>query len=264
VYAFHHADASPSAPSLADPDGIARYRWWLGHQATFCVWRLLSTSLTLLAEGEQPAVEIATAATRMYDVYSVLLLYAGSCSPEVYGRVIRPEMAHADSAFSGRWARDYEDIPRLLRAVRQAQPAALLSDLLTACEANRVVHVAVAKRLVSGGPSLLRLSGRDRNDENTDRERDVFDAFFLVERTEVCRQAFTAKLVGLYTLVLNDLAERPLDNSCTKPGLPRAHLDTVTGFQRNAGAILRRFLALPQICDHGDGRVSQCEYGRHS
>jgi hypothetical protein len=156
-------------------------------------------------------------------------------------------MARADPAFSGRWARDYEDIPRLLRAVRQAQPAALLSDLLTACKANQVVHVAVAKRLVSDGPSLLRLNGRDRNDEVTDRERDIFDAFFLVERAEVCRQAFTATLVGLCTLMLSDLAERPLGNSCTTPGPSTAHLDTVTGFQRNAGAILRRFLTLPQI-----------------
>jgi hypothetical protein len=146
VCASVDADSLPSAPSFADPDDIATYRWWLGHQATFCVWRLLSTSLALLAEGERSPEETVAAAThaaQMYDVYSVLLLYAGSCSPEVYSRVIRSEMARADPAFSGRWARDYEDIPRLFRAVRQAQPAAFLSDLRMAYKANLVVHAAM-------------------------------------------------------------------------------------------------------------------------
>jgi hypothetical protein len=238
-----HTDPSPSARSFADPDDIARYRWWLGHQATFCVWRLLSAALTVLAQATRPSAEAVAAAARMYDACSVLLLYAGSCSPEVYGRTIRSAMACADPAFSGRWARDYEDIPGLMQAVRRAQPAALLSDLLIACKVNYAVHVAVAKYLVPDGPSLLRLSGRDSN-EVTDRERNVLDAFFLVERVEVCRQAFTATLVGLCTLVLIDLVERPLSDACLMPGTSGAGMDMVAGFQRDAGAILRRFLTV--------------------
>ncbi len=37
----------PNAPD--DPDDLARYRWWIGHQLTFCVWRLLSERLTSIA-----------------------------------------------------------------------------------------------------------------------------------------------------------------------------------------------------------------------
>ncbi len=137
-----------------DPDELARYRWWIGHHLAFCVWRLLSERLASIANDQQTQPPSVAASIAMYDVYSVLLLYAGSCSPEVYLRTIRPAMVAADPAFSGRWARDYEAIPGLLRTIRRTRPAELVAGLLAAARTNQVVHMAVGKRLVHDGPSL--------------------------------------------------------------------------------------------------------------
>jgi hypothetical protein len=224
----HAVLASRSWPT--SPDERARYRWWIGHQVTFCVWRLLAESLTAIAANEHPAPEPVANAARLYDAYSALLCYAGSCTPEVYSRAIRAEMVRADPAFTGRWSRDYERIPALLRSVRRTRSAADISQLVTASRANQMAHIATAKRLVPNGISLLQQSTRAHDDQVTDRDRDLLDAFFLVTRAQISRAAFTAQLSGLTALVLADLADRPLEDDGG---------DTITRFQRDAVAILR-------------------------
>jgi L-tyrosine peroxygenase len=191
------------------PAAHARYRWWIGHQATFCVWRLLSESLAHLAEAERHQDEIAKRACALYEAYSLLLLYAGSCSPEIYEAVIRPEMTRAAPAFSGRWAQDYEAIPALLRWVRKAQPPDVVAELGATSKANRIVHMALAKRLVGDAPSLLREQG-GQDEAVTDDQRRQFDRFFRVRRTQICRQAFTLQLIRLYTAIVDDLDRAPL------------------------------------------------------
>jgi hypothetical protein len=181
----------------------------------------------------------------MYDVCSVLLLYAGSCSPEVYLRTIRPAMAAADPAFSGRWARDYEAIPGLLRAIRRTRSAEVVAGLLAAARTNQVVHMAMGKRLVQDGPSLLRQSDRRGDQPVTDRERDLFDAFFLVKRADVPRSAFVAQVRALTSLVASDVAERPLHEPAATWDLPVVHADLITKLQRDAPTVLRALLLLP-------------------
>ncbi|SFR30155.1 hypothetical protein SAMN04488564_1304 [Lentzea waywayandensis] len=221
-----------SGPPPADPDEHARFRWWLGHQLTFCVWRLLAESLTAVAAGEARAVEAA----ELYEAYSVLLRYTGSCSPEVYGRVIRPLMARADPAFSGRWASDHEDIPGLLREVRRVRPAREVSTLVAAARTSQVMHVAQAKRLVGSGASLLRQSSR-HDQPVTDRDRAIFDAFFLLTRTPISRTGFTAQFDVLIALALVDLADRPLVHD----GEP------TTRSQRESVAVLRSLSPLRKV-----------------
>lgn len=227
-----------------DPDELARYRWWIGHHLAFCVWRLLSERLASIANDQQTQPPSVAASIAMYDVYSVLLLYAGSCSPEVYLRTIRPAMVAADPAFSGRWARDYEAIPGLLRTIRRTRPAELVAGLLAAARTNQVVHMAVGKRLVHDGPSLLRQSDRGADQPVTDRERDLFDEFFLVKRVHVPRAAFVAQLRALTSLVASDVAQRPLYGSATTWDLPAVHAGLISKLQRTANAVLRDFLHL--------------------
>lgn len=228
-----------------DPDDLARYRWRIGHQLTFCVWRLLSERLATIAMEQRPVSETVAAGIALYDVCSMLLLYAGSCSPEVYLRTIRPEMADADPAFSGRWAREYEDIPGLLRVIRRTRPTAHVAGLLAAARTNQMVHMAVGKRLVPDGPSLLRQSSRKGEHPVTDRERDTFDAFFLVKRAAVSRSKFAAQIRALAGMVADDLAERPMIGPAATWDRPAGQADLVSGFQRDASKLLRDLLHLP-------------------
>jgi hypothetical protein len=233
------SDVEPrSVPAFLSPEDVAWRRWLLGHQLSFCVWRLLSEQLTSIVRARRPRSEGIAGGVAMYHAYSVLLLYSGSCPPEVYLRTIRPAMAAADPAFSGRWARDYESIPLLLRTIRQIHPTRFTGDLLAAARANQLVHMAVGRRLVSEGPSLLRGSNRE-GQPVTDRERDIFDAFFRVRRVDTSRSVFIGQLLALAGQVTDDLAERPLVEPDATWGLPAGHTDVVVGFQRDADAILR-------------------------
>jgi len=228
----------PAVPD--DADDLARYRWWVGHQLAFCVWRMLSESLTSITRAERPSSSLVDAATVLYDAYSVLLLYTGSCSPEVYSRTIRPAMAAAHPAFSGRWARDYEPIPPLMRVLRRTRPSAAVDRLVAAGHVSQLVHRAIGKRLIPDSPSLLKLHGHDPGQPVSDAERDVFDAFFLLTRKDMTRRAFDAEVDMLTVAVTTDLTERPLDESAGTPDAPSPHAAATIALRRDSVAILRR------------------------
>ncbi|ANZ39316.1 hypothetical protein BBK82_27955 [Lentzea guizhouensis] len=139
----------------------------------------------------------------------MLLAYSGSCSREVYENEIRPLMMSFDPAFSGRWARDYEPVPGLLRRARAALGSAAAAPLHSASKANLVAHMEVMRRLVPGGPSLLRESGRARM-STTDAERDRFDEFFLVSRENVCLSRYRAHRAAVFAAIDRDLAKHPV------------------------------------------------------
>ncbi|MDR6593482.1 L-tyrosine 3-hydroxylase [Saccharothrix longispora] len=184
----------------ADPDALGWYRWMLGHHVAVCVWRLLCDHLP-----EAPANPAAgEVVADLYDAYSALLLYSGSCSPQTYATVIRARMKARHPAFSGTWARDYEQVSELLGRFRPFAGERVKRALKT----NRLVHMTVAKRLVPQGKSLLRESGMDPT-RTVDTDRDRFDEFFGVDRAEVCRDEFADQLADRVRLVLDDLAARP-------------------------------------------------------
>lgn len=228
----------PQAPEEADD--LARYRWWVGHQLAFCVWRMLSESLTSITRAERLPSSLVDAATVLYDAYSVLLLYTGSCSPEVYASTLRPAMAAAHPAFSGRWARDYEAIPPLMRVVRRTRPSAAVDRLIAAAHVSQFVHRAVGKRLIPNSPSLLRLHGHEPEQPVSDAERDLFDAFFLVTRNDMTRQAFDAGRNMLTVAVTTDLTERPLNEAAGTPDAPGPRATATIALRRDAVAILRQ------------------------
>ena len=194
-----------------DPVDRAVHRWFLGHHGAFLVWRFLSASLDRLIR--EPDSELVRLTALGYDAYSAMLAYSGSCSREVYEDVIRPMMVAFDPAFSGRWARDHEPLPGLLRRARTALGPVAAAPLTSASKANLLVHQEVMRKLVPDGHSLLRESGRARV-PTTDAERARFDEFFLVSRENVCVSRYRAHRAAVLSAIGHDLANHPLGPGC--------------------------------------------------
>jgi hypothetical protein len=205
-----HISVDPSNRPSIDNATHAKYRWWVGHHAAFCLWRLLAETLIQIVRAGHDSVDTGPAIA-MYNAYSVLFLYAGSCSSQTYAEHIRPAMMATHPAFSGRWARDYELIPELLRAAKAAHPEGVFSDLLRASSINMHVHMGLAQHLVPDGRSLLQQAGL-RSESISDADRECFDRFFLVERAQICRKTFIAQFVARLTKIVDDLSRTPLDH----------------------------------------------------
>ncbi|WP_370942319.1 hypothetical protein AB5J62_24725 [Amycolatopsis sp. cg5] len=193
------------AAAVIDPDIPPRvaadplYRWVLGHQIAFGVWRLIADNLAEIASGGKPDFDPAW----LFDQYSILLLYTGSFTEIVYRERIRPSMMAADPAFSGRWGRDYHRVLRMLEAAKPHDT--VLRDALLR---NRRVHIAVARRLVPEGGSLLRDAGR-ASAPVTDAEFDIFDTYFGVRRAPCDRRGFLRSLASRAQAAHDDLVETP-------------------------------------------------------
>ncbi|WP_410604761.1 L-tyrosine 3-hydroxylase [Amycolatopsis sp. lyj-90] len=204
-----------SGPSTTESaETLAWRRWLLGHHASFVVWRLICRALSESTGhgGCDPDTSSAvhrkiTATAELFDVYSALLLYSGSCTTQVYADVIRPRMIACHPAFSGTWSRDYEKVRELLQPpLPECEPGARLKR---AVRFNRLVHISVAKRLVPEGNSLLRDAGRVGSPPEND-ERELFDAFFRTRRAGICVHEFVDQLIVRTELILADLAAYPI------------------------------------------------------
>ncbi|MQY18117.1 L-tyrosine 3-hydroxylase [Nocardia macrotermitis] len=192
--------ADPPVCLHNDANTVAWYRWLLGHHVVFGIWRLMLAALAADDELTQPRL------AALYDSYSALLLYSGSCTPEAYVRVLRPRMYAADPAMSGTWARDFNRV-RELQSRLTVPPD---SPLAAAVRRNRKVHIKVAARLVPEGRSLLQDSGRDLRQKVTSGESDTMDAFFRTERGPICRHRFATQSRARAEAVLADLAANPV------------------------------------------------------
>ncbi|WP_405796668.1 hypothetical protein [Streptomyces sp. NBC_01506] len=192
----------------------ARHRWFVGHHAAFAVWQLQARALQAMAVTPEPPTQRAVRrAAALYDAYSVLFLYSGSCSPEQYAAVVRPHMSAAHPAFSGAWARDHAPVPAALRLVRARHPASVLAPLTRAARDNQRAHMAVANKLVPSGGSLLEEAGRQTADLTTAAEHDLYDAYFGVRRRQVCRPGFEAQLVRRLAQCASDIVVHGLGPS---------------------------------------------------
>ena len=206
------AVALPAAP--AEPSALARHRWVLGHQLSFCVWRLMCENL---AAGAAAGRDELSRGALLFDVYSALLIYTGSCTPEIYHTAVRPWMTATSPAFSGTRARGYERVLTVVggpggQVFRDAPEPARpeIGAVRAAMAANRRVHMAMAMRLVPSGQSLLREAGRRPDGPPTDPERAILDAFFRTEYRPTCRTAFASQVWDRVTAALTDLTRSPL------------------------------------------------------
>ncbi|EME65656.1 hypothetical protein [Amycolatopsis decaplanina] len=184
-------------PPVQSEAEFAWYRWVLGHQGSFVTWRLLSSALDRRDLDEAAA---------LFDAYSALLLYSGSCTRDVYATVVRPRMAARHPAMSGMWARDYRHINAQLAEVVPAPGSALKE----AMKFNRLVHMTVAHRLVPAGGSLLRDAGHDAHQAPTAEELDILDDFFLLDRAPNCARGFVAASRARVAATLADLRMCPV------------------------------------------------------
>ena len=234
-----------SETALEGPMALCQYRWFVGHHGAFLAWRAMATGLARLARLEFPGPDLVHAAALAFDVYSIMLLYTGSCTRDEYNADIRPAMMSADPAFSGRWGRDFEAIPTLLRAVQSAHGREATAVLTAAAVTNRAAHVAVTRKLVPDGVSLLRGAGQDPREPATDAQRDTFDRFFLVERGCVNQVQYATQVLDVFARVLADLGQRPLRPSVRDfDGLPAERVAAITGLCGQAAGLLSRFARL--------------------
>ncbi len=205
-------------PPPVAPDDRIRYRWLVGHQLAFVVWRLLRQ--TLEDALCVPDADMLDRAARLYDIYTLLLLYTGSCSAERYAATVRADMAAWHPALSGEWHRDHIRLPQLVRKVRTGQTTQLSAPLTKAVKLNHAVHMGVAEKLVPDGQSLLQRAGKQAGEDPTDHERDLIDAYFQVRRRPVCWEGFVAQAVRRLAQVLCDIAHHGLHDGTSPPHLP--------------------------------------------
>jgi hypothetical protein len=186
----------------------------------------------------RPTAALVEQAVRLFDAYSLLLLYSGSCTPDRYASTVRVDMMAADPAFSGEWAADYRAIPTLLRRIRVTHPDTAAVTLTRAARFNHRVHMSVARRLVPDGVSLLKQASYSARG-TTAAENSVFDDYFLVRRARVCEHTFTAQAIRRLLLVSDDIAAHGLHGSTGAPQpLVPADREAFDHIDRTAGELL--------------------------
>ncbi|MFC7304762.1 hypothetical protein ACFQVC_11090 [Streptomyces monticola] len=217
-------------PALLDPPtsdrDLIRYRWMIGHQASFHIWQWLDARLSVLAHSDRPDDHAVREVALGYDCYSALLLYSGSGTAAQYEAHVRTSMRRHHPAFSGQWAPDHQRLPALCRSVLDAGPPHAMTPLRAAIDRNHLIHKAVADRLVPGGASLLRGTGRRPGTAPTQSELDCYDAYFGVRRSQVCRPSLVAQLVRRMAQIVRDVSLNGL--------YPWGHVTAATDSLRSA------------------------------
>ncbi|GAB3733506.1 hypothetical protein GCM10027598_58200 [Amycolatopsis oliviviridis] len=235
-------------PAVAEEEATAWGRWMLGHHLSFCAWRLLHESLSRAVTTEIARSREDRRIAELFDTYSALLLYAGSCTPKVYETVIRVRMAEAHPGFSGLWYRDNARIQEL--SARLTQRFGFGVEAKAAMRFNRLAHASLANRLVPEGPSLRRESGHAQS-AISESERDTADDFFRTRRKDLCRHEFVAQLISRTTVALTDLARHPLT--------ARYGHESVDRFQDTVCRRLERFALIALEEDHGAGQTNPAD-----
>ena len=184
------------------------FRWIVANQAVAALWQILDDELDLVLRAEVESA--ARNAASLLDGYSVLLIYAGTPTRDLYMRLIRPAMARQHRSFSGRWAQDYVPVMEKLRVLRKvyrtrARPD-FVDELIDVGKRNHLAHVAVAAKLVPGEESLLRShDGLASLGEPTEETVALYDAFYSTKRELVSRESVVEQLVFRLRAALRDL-----------------------------------------------------------
>jgi hypothetical protein len=208
------------APDTADQ--LFWFRWITGHQIAFVVWQELGGIIARGDTAQAPGRDATGRAARLVRAYSATLLYTGSCTREVYHRVIRPTMALQHPRFSGAWAPDYGPVRALLRGRAPGAPGETLDPLRRECALNATIHEGIADKLVPDERSLFQSSVGRGAAQNRNLLGALFDTYFLTIRAPLPHSAVLAQLVrriravradldsnGLYPGSVSSRAEKP-------------------------------------------------------
>jgi len=250
-----------------DDEQLYGFRWITGHQASFIIWWLTAQLLGQVGRGEVAPGDAASPLAGYIRAYCALLLYSGSCSPDVYDAVIRPSMRLRHPSFSGSWAADYAP----LRALFRGGPLPIgdvpgSADVRDAVRLQQAIHDGIAAKLVPDGESLLRRSPVRRTQPQL--RSLIYDNYFMTLRAPVSREAVGAQLLRRVVAIAQDVAIQGIDPVASmEPGVsPEDELpvelcvDEVTELRRSFSDVLARSAAyaarsapevLPDQSGHG-------------
>ncbi|WP_031068416.1 hypothetical protein [Streptomyces sp. NRRL WC-3742] len=187
------------------------FRWMIGHHISFVLWRLIADALKRLPPDQGDGEADSEALIQYVRAYSGMLLYTGSCTPEIYRATIRPSMFRLHSTFSGTWAPDFPPVRSLFRGRRvpPVQPSRA-PELVAQIELCHRIHLGVASKLVESGRSLLQQSVAEKAAQGHRMWEGIFDCYFLTQRAPVGADAVLAQLLRRNKAVVIDLATNGL------------------------------------------------------
>jgi hypothetical protein len=166
------------------------FRWVLSHHIIFLCWHRI-------AQQKSSAEFIP-----LIKLCSLILLYAASCPNALYKKHIRTFMALYHRGFTAKWSLEHHAYQRTVGKMLKSE---LNTEALrSAYYEHKMVHMAVAKKFMGVAPSLLKLHSGGHGDlgDLTPETQFVYDAFFLVKRTEqpahTLATAFQERLVQLH------------------------------------------------------------------
>ncbi|NSC25605.1 L-tyrosine 3-hydroxylase [Streptomyces albus subsp. chlorinus] len=209
------------------------YRWILGHQVAFALWRAMYEIIGDRRE-RMPSPPQLDSLTACVDAYSAMLLYASTVPRAHYHSHIRHRMMLHHPAFSGTWAPDYRPVRRLFRGRLPWQGDPSCQALRAALARNTEAHEYIAGHLVADGRSLLRQSVQAANLTVLRDKEELYDNFFLTVRRPISRVEFLRHLRERAAEVGADLAHNGL-----YPNVGGHHHPVVTG---PSGAVLITFV----------------------
>ena len=189
----------------ADERRLFRFRWILGHQMCFLLWRVLG-DVTHRGSGEKPDPRSLELMAACVDGYSSAMLYASTVPRAHYQIHLRVSMALQHPSFSGAWAADYRPIRWIFRNRAPWQADGSCPALARAIARNHVVHDRVADHLVPQGHSLLQESAGHPGTAAPGEKEDLYDNYFLVIRRPVNRPAFLTQFDSRVEALSADLA----------------------------------------------------------
>jgi hypothetical protein len=176
------------------------FRWVLSHHLIFLCWHRIVGA----AYQEGSKQTLGERCANLIKLCSLMLLYAASCPNALYKKHIRTFMALYHAGFTAKWSLEYHAykiaVEKLLGG---GLPADADSPLRSAYYEHKMVHMAVAKKFMGVAPSLLKMHSSGHGDlgDLTPETQFVYDAFFLVKRTEqpahTLATAFEERLVQM-------------------------------------------------------------------
>lgn len=204
-----------------DRETLFWFRWVTGHQLAFLYWkcleRCLDAWLNCPPKERRGAAVLLLRSTYLIQGYSAALLYTGSCPRGLYQGVIRRFMALFHKGFSGKWARDYRELPAMIKQVLEEAGNAgtdpgIIKGLRQAFIDNHQVHYGLAKKLVPDGASLRKefQEGAGHTQSVRPEHQAMFDNFFLVRRTQVAVGDLAEALARRHHLIVQDIRRNGL------------------------------------------------------
>lgn len=191
-----------------EPERLFWFRWITGHQISFLCWRQAGQSLIASQRGGVDQHEDLRRTAIMLRGATAMFVYTSTCPRELYHALMRPVMTLWHSAFTGRWAADYEPLPGLVSGLRAGPRLPAATEVQTAFSESRHVHIAAAQKLVPGGKSVLQQFVRENSGAppiDPATATFLYDSFFLVRRLPVTHCRIASALRDRVAAVLTDL-----------------------------------------------------------